>query len=48
MIRKGRYAYRARISSKQSHQILRYRAFGLMASQMAFVTGLNRNVVIGL
>lgn len=45
MTRKNRFANRARISTKQLRQILRYLALDLTASQMALLTGLNRNTV---
>ena len=45
MTRKNRYANRARISSKQLRQIVRYLALDLTASQIALLTGLNRNSV---
>lgn len=45
MTRKNQYANRARISSKQLRQIIRYLALDLTASQIALLTGLNRNTV---
>ena len=45
MTRKNRYAKRARISSKQFRQLVRYFVLDLTASQIALLTGLNRNTV---
>jgi len=45
MTRKNRYANRARISTWQLRQLVRYVALDLTASQIAFLTGLNRNTV---
>ena len=45
MTRKSRHANRAPISSKQLRQIVRYSALDLTVSQMALLTGLNRNTV---
>lgn len=45
MTRKNRYANRARISTWQLRQLVRYFALDLTASQMALLTGLNRNTV---
>ena len=45
MTRKNRYAKRARISSKQFRQLVRYFVLDLTASQIAHLTGLNRNTV---
>lgn len=43
MTRKNLYANRARISTKQLRHLIRYLALDLTASQMALLTGLNRN-----
>ena len=45
MTRKNRYANRARISTWQVRQLVRYFVFDLTASQMALLTGLNRNTI---
>ena len=45
MTRKNRYANRARISTRQLRQLVRYFVLDLTASQMALLTGLNRNTV---
>lgn len=45
MTRKNRYANRARISTWQVRQLVRYFALDLTASQIALLTGLNRNTV---
>ncbi len=45
MVRKNRYATRARISTWQIRQLVRYFVVDLTASQIAVLTGLNRNTV---
>ena len=45
MTRKNRYANRARISTWQLRQLVRYFVLDLTASPMALLTGLNRNTV---
>ena len=45
MTRKNRYANRARISTWQLRQLVRYFALDLTAAQLAYLTGLNRNTV---
>ena len=45
MTRRNRYAKRARISSKQFRQLVRYFVVDLTASQIALLLGLNRNTV---
>ncbi len=45
MTRKNRYANRARISTWQLRQLVRYFVLDLTASQMALLTGLNRNTI---
>ena len=45
MTRRNRYAKRSRISSKQFRQVVRYFVVDLTASQIALLTGLNRNTV---
>ena len=45
MTRKNRYANRARISTGQVRQLVRFFVLDLTASQIALLTGLNRNTV---
>ncbi|MCA9501330.1 MAG: IS1595 family transposase [Nitrospirales bacterium] len=45
MTKKNRYANRARISTWQVRQLVRYFVLDLTASQMALLTGLNRNTI---
>ena len=45
MARRNRYANRARISTWQVRQLVRYFVLDLTASQMALLTGLNRHTI---